>query len=169
MSGVGAATEIANLVYAYTERLDLGDFEGMAELFSHATVVMHGSENIPPMVGAESLRDALSTWLRIYPDGTLRTKHVATNLIIEVDEAEGRATCRSYFVCYQQTEELPLQPIIMGRWHDQFEFVDGQWRFTYRDTYSDAFGNVSSHVTSEQSKNLREMDESRLRASDGIA
>ena len=59
----------------------------------------------------------------LHPDGTPRTKHVTTNPIIEVDDAE-TASCRSYYTVLQQTDELPLQTIVTGRYHDRFECVE---------------------------------------------
>ena len=43
----------------------------------------------------------------VYDDGTPRTKHVTTNLAIEVDEDEGTAVSRSYFTVLQA---LPTWP-----------------------------------------------------------
>jgi hypothetical protein len=48
----------------------------------------------------------------------------------------------------QQTDELPLQSIVAGRYHDRFECVQGQSRFSYRDlTLIDMVGDVSHHLT----------------------
>ena len=40
------------------------------------------------------------------------------------------ATTRSYFTVLQAVPGLTLQPILAGRYHDEFEHVDGEWRFT---------------------------------------
>jgi hypothetical protein len=48
---------------------------------------------------------------------------------------------------FQQTDELPLQPIIGTRNFDRFEKVDGQWRFAARRIEVDLLGNVSAHMT----------------------
>jgi hypothetical protein len=73
---------------------------------------------------------------------------VTTNPIIDVDDNAGTATCRSYYTVLQQTEDLPLQTIVAGRYHDGFERVDGRWRFSYRDlTLIDMVGDVSRHLT----------------------
>jgi 3-phenylpropionate/cinnamic acid dioxygenase small subunit len=85
--------------------------------------------------------------MKIYACGTPRTKHVITNPIIEIDEDAGTATCRSYYTVLQATDDLPLQVIAAGRYHDTFERVNGAWRFKYRD-YSllDLKGNLSGHL-----------------------
>jgi hypothetical protein len=46
----------------------------------------------------------------------------------------------------QQTPELPLQVIITGRYHDDFERVDGSWRFTRRRMILEQFGDLSHHL-----------------------
>jgi hypothetical protein len=84
----------------------------------------------------------------LYPDGTPRTKHVVTNPIIEVDEAAGTATCRSYYTVMQHTDEFPLQPIVAGRYHDRFQRVDGRWRYSFRDySLMDMVADVSHHLS----------------------
>ncbi|EUA43392.1 snoaL-like domain protein [Mycobacterium xenopi 3993] len=84
----------------------------------------------------------------LYPDGTPRTKHVVTNPIIEIDEDAGTASCRSYYTVLQQIDDFPLQPIVVGRYHDGFERVDGAWRFCFRDyTLVDLVGDLSRHLS----------------------
>lgn len=138
-----AETRIANLLYRYAESIDAGDLAGAAALFEHARI----------KVGPEDTIDAarlLAIWkslIVLHADGTPRTKHVTTNPIIEVDEDTGTATCRSYYTVLQQTDELGLQAIVAGRYHDRFERVDGHWRFSYRDlTLIDMVGDVSRHL-----------------------
>ena len=48
---------------------------------------------------------------------------------------------------YQATGDLPLQLIAAGRYYDEFERVEGVWRFSYRD-YSmlDLKGNLEHHL-----------------------
>jgi 3-phenylpropionate/cinnamic acid dioxygenase small subunit len=82
---------------------------------------------------------------RRFDDGTPRTKHVTTNCIVEVDG--DTATCRSYFTVFQQTDVLALQPVIAGRYHDQFLRVhDGQWRFSRREISIDLTGDLREHL-----------------------
>jgi len=136
---------VANLVYTYAERIDLGDFDGVADLFTHAVITVEGSDIRNE--GREAARAMYVDWTRRYEDdGTPKTKHVTTNLILDVDEDAGRATCRSYFTVMQRTPVLALQPIIAGRYHDTFERVDGEWRFTHRHMISDLFGDLSQHL-----------------------
>jgi ketosteroid isomerase-like protein len=144
---VDAHVAIANLVYAYAERIDAGDYPGVASLFEHADITVEGTDEVRR--GINEVREMYEGWTRLYDDGTPRTKHVTTNLTIDVDEEGGTATCRSYFTVFQQTDALPLQAIIAGRYHDRFERVDGTWRFAHRHMISDLFGDLSQHLLQE--------------------
>jgi hypothetical protein len=87
-------------------------------------------------------------WSSCTPTALRGPSTFVTNPIIEVDDAAGTATCRSYYTVLQHTDDLPLQVIVTGRYDDRFERVDGRWRFAYRD-YSliDATGDVSHHLS----------------------
>jgi 3-phenylpropionate/cinnamic acid dioxygenase small subunit len=138
-----AETQITNLLYRYAEFIDTGDLEAAAELFAHARIRVAAEET----VDAAQLLKIWKSLIVLHADGTPRTKHVTTNPIIEVDEQAGTASCRSYYTVLQQTDESPLQTIVTGRYHDRFEHVDGQWRFSYRDlTLIDMVGDVSHHL-----------------------
>ena len=139
-------TQITNVLYRYAELIDAGDFDGIAELFADARLSVLDAGGLSEVDGREVAR-IFGEQIRRYDDGTPRTKHVITNPIVEVDEAAGTATCRSYYTVLQQADGGPLQPIIAGRYHDRFERLDGTWRFTYRD-YSlvDLVGDLSHHL-----------------------
>lgn len=142
---------IANLIYTYAERIDLGDFDGVGALFEHAVVSAEPGD-MEPIRGAHGVAEMYKAWTKRYPHDTnpsgytLHTKHVTTNVQIYLDEAATTAKTRSYFTVFMQTETLPLQPIISGRYHDEFEKVGGEWRFTKRHMFSDLFGNLSEHL-----------------------
>lgn len=135
---------IETLIMTYAERVDLGDFDGVAEMFAHATYRGEHDGGVMAQTGADEVRATFEQLVRRYDDGTPRTKHVTTNVIIELDG--DTATSRCYFTVFQQTDTLPLQPIIAGRYLDRFERVDGVWRFADRLIYSDLVGDVSQHL-----------------------
>jgi 3-phenylpropionate/cinnamic acid dioxygenase small subunit len=141
-----AETQITNLLYRYAECIDAGDLAGAAALFEHASIRIGGPDT--DTIDAARLLGIWKSLIVLHPDGTPRTKHVTTNPIIEIDEDAGAATCRSYYTVLQQTDGVPLQTIVTGRYHDRFERVDGVWRFSYRDlTLIDMVGDVSRHLT----------------------
>jgi 3-phenylpropionate/cinnamic acid dioxygenase small subunit len=135
---------IEHIVYGYAERIDLGDFEGMAELFAHARYRV--SEDDPGVEGSAAVLEIMNGMVRRYPDGTPRTKHVTTNLVIDADDEAGTARSRSYYTVFQQVDDFPLQPIIAGRYHDAFERHDGTWRLAERIIFCDLFGDLSHHL-----------------------
>jgi hypothetical protein len=139
-----SAQEIANLVFRYAELLDLGDFAAVGSLFRYARVTNNLNDEV--CEGADAMRRQLEEWTRRYGDGTPHTKHLTTNLIIDVDEANGTARCRSYYCVLQQVERLRLQPIVAGRYHDEFRRIDGVWWFTKRHYLNELVGDVSAHL-----------------------
>ncbi len=138
---------IANLVYRYAELIDAGDYDGIGELFTHAVITTDGSDD--EIAGADAVTRMYERSTRRYPDGTPRSKHVITNLLIEVDAPRGTGACRSYYTVLQQTDTLALQPIITGRYRDEFTRVDHVWRFTRRHMAVDQVGDLSQHLLFE--------------------
>jgi 3-phenylpropionate/cinnamic acid dioxygenase small subunit len=139
-----AALAISNLVYRYAELIDLGQFDALGELFRHAVITTDMSDEVRQ--GAEAMASQMHEWTRRYPDGTPRTKHMTTNLIIELGADGTTARARSYYMVFQQTDALPLQPIIGGRYHDEFAIIDGEWAFTKRHYINELFGDLSAHL-----------------------
>ena len=137
---------IENLVYAYAERIDAGDLAGVAELFRHGRI-----QAAPGIVfeGAERVRGMYDSSTRLYDDGTPRTRHVTTNVAVDIDDDAGTAAARSYYTVFQQTDELALQPIIAGHYHDTFHRVEGEWCFDTREMFVDLTGDLSHHLLFE--------------------
>src|SRR5437879_312898 len=117
---------ITALVYGYAERMDAGDFAGVAALFADG---IFRSDRGGRYEGAAAVRDVLDRLVILHDDGTPKTKHVTTNVVIEIDADGTSATARSYFTVLQATAAIPLQPIVAGRYHDRFVRRDGAWRF----------------------------------------
>jgi len=147
MPDPSAVEAVHRLVYRYAELLDQGDFAGVGRLFAAAT---YRAEVAPGKIHVQrtpaEIEQLLTHLVICYEDGTPRTKHVMTNVI--VDAAERAATSRTYFTVFQAVPpELPLQPVIAGRYHDAFEQDgSGQWHFTDRLILSDLRGDLSHHV-----------------------
>jgi len=140
------ARAVENLIYTYAERIDAGDLAGIGELFRHGRL-----QAAPGMVliGADEVRALYERTTRLHDNGTPRTHHVTTNVAVELGDPTGTATARSYFTVFQQTEELALQPIIAGRYHDTFHRVEGVWCFESREMFVDLTGDLSHHLRFE--------------------
>lgn len=137
---------IENLIYAYAERIDAGDLPAVAALFRHGRI-----EAVPGVFfeGEDQVRGLYESSTRLYEDGTPRTRHTTTNVAITVDGDAGTANARSYYTVFQQTDALPLQPIISGHYHDRFHRVDGEWCFDTRQMFVDLTGDLSHHLLFE--------------------
>jgi 3-phenylpropionate/cinnamic acid dioxygenase small subunit len=134
---------IAALIFTYAERIDAGDLAGVAALFAEAS---YRSAHGGTYRGRDAVLAVLSEKVILYGDGTPRTKHLTTNLIIEIDAAGDRAAARSYFTVLQSTERLPLQPVVTGRYHDRFVREAGVWRFDDRLILIDLTGDLLQHL-----------------------
>lgn len=139
-----APRAIETLIYRYAELQDQTDLPAVSALFEHGAFIV---DKVPtPFRGTDAVLAMKSTHDRMYGDGTLRTKHVTTNVIVEVDEGGERAAARSYFVVYQQTDDFALAPIMAGRYHDTFHLLDGKWWFDERLVLTDLIGDLSRHT-----------------------
>ena len=140
---VDPSVAITNLLYRYAELMDLGDFAGAASLFGAARIrLAPGDDGVVDAAGVLAVWEA--NVIR-HGDGTPRTKHVTTNVILEIDQTT--ATARSYYTVFQQLEGFALQPIIAGRYHDRFALGPDGWEFSERDyTLIDLIGDLSNHL-----------------------
>ena len=123
-------------------RLRSGRFAAVGKLLAHA--VFTGAAGSAS--GADVIEEMLRASVIVYEDGTPRTKHVVTNIVIEVDAEVATASASSYFTVLQALPDLPLQIIVSGRYLDRFEQHDGQWRFADRRVRTDRVGDVSRHL-----------------------
>jgi hypothetical protein len=128
-----SSDQIRNLVYRYSEAVDTGRFDLLGGLFEHATFRTRLGDQPPrEAVSGRQVADTFKDSIILYGDGTPRTRHLVSNLIVEVDEDAGRATARSYNTTLQQAPGRPIEIIATARYHDAFERVGGTWRFAER-------------------------------------
>ncbi|HEY3712521.1 MAG TPA: nuclear transport factor 2 family protein [Amycolatopsis sp.] len=139
-----SARAIENLILTYAACVDAGDFAGVGELFAEGVFAGGGTS----ATGREAVERYFRDTLIVYADGTPRTRHLTTNLRIDVDEAAGTATAHSYWTALQAVTDLPLQPIATGHYDDRFARRNGQWRFTERRPSVDLAGNLAYHLKS---------------------
>ncbi|HEY3845109.1 MAG TPA: nuclear transport factor 2 family protein [Acidimicrobiales bacterium] len=137
--------EISALIYSYAERIDAGDFAGIAEVFGNATLTFAGFGDA--ISGRNEIQSLYERTTRRYEDGTPRTKHVMTNVIVEVADDGMTASSRSYFTVLQAVPGgLALQPVIAGRYHNGYEFEEGRWRFASVHIIIDLMGDLGHHM-----------------------
>ena len=138
---------ISNLMFRYAECVDLADFDGLSELFVHGTMRSTSAEDSETGMTGEQVGRFYAATNRVHEDGTLRTRHLSTNVRIDIDESSDTAKAKSYYVVFQATAKLPFQAIVGGRYEDRFERVDGEWRFADRVVIVDQIGNMEEHLS----------------------
>jgi len=136
---------ITRLIYTYGERIDAGDFAGVGEVFADATLTFEGFGDA--VSGQHDIESLYKRTTRRYEDGTPRTKHVMTNVMVDVDPDGRHATSRSYFTVLQAVPgALSLQPVIAGRYQNAYELVGGEWRFRAVHIIIELMGNLEHHM-----------------------
>ena len=141
-----AHVQVANLVARYAEAMDLGDFDAVAGLFAGGVVTSEGSDR--SFSGRDEVLRLLTAWTRRYSDdGTPHTKHLTTNLILDIDDEAGTASARScYCVPQAVSPDFPLQPVITGRSHGIFARDGENWHFASRHIFTEQIGSLGHHL-----------------------
>jgi PhoPQ-activated pathogenicity-related protein len=128
----------------YAALQDEGRLDEVADLFKYGAFIV---DKIPtPFRGTAEIAAMKNRHDHRYANGTLRTKHVTTNVRIAVNEETGTARAESYFTVLQATDALALQVIMAGRYSDRFRRVAGEWWFEERFVHTDLIGDMSGHV-----------------------
>jgi len=127
---------ITALVHSYALLVDASDVDGVAALFEHATwrsdardVVRRGSAEVRPVY--EQLFASM---------GASRTKHLLTNLTVEVEAEAMAASSRCYWSVLRSDGDNRLAISLSGQYSDRFAKVDGRWRFADRLITTDLVG-----------------------------
>ena len=142
MASHSSERDIENLIGTYAFLVDDGDFDGLGALLDQCDFALG---NGPAIRGKDAIAKFGHESLQVYEDGTPHTRHVTTNIIIEVDEAAGVAQSRSYYTVFQAVPGFPLQPIACGRYRDRFARTDGRWHFAERSVQTLLTGDLTHH------------------------
>lgn len=137
-------SEITALIHSYALLLDGGDMDAVAALFAHSTWrsepagrVLRGSEEVRPIYAQ----------VKLY-NGVPRTKHLLTNLTVEVESGATIASAHCYWTVLQNMETgNPVEIILSGQYIDTFEKAEGAWRFADRLIKVDLTGDASRHMS----------------------
>jgi 3-phenylpropionate/cinnamic acid dioxygenase small subunit len=130
--------EISDLMFRYAELFDTARFDEFAALFEHGK--WHKAEP-----GAAAARRWIDDNVQLH-NGSPGTKHVTTNVVVDVEEMADTATSSAYVTVFQALPDFALQPVFAGRYRDRFARVDGRWRFTECVVIGDLYGDISRHV-----------------------
>lgn len=139
----GDRAEVAELLARYAEAIDEGAFDVVGELFAEA--VLEDGEGHTIARGADEVAALYAATTRRHADGTPMTTHLVTNVIVE-PAAPGELEVRSRFCVLQATSELPLQPVVVGRYLDRVARRGDRWVFVRRRMLPEQWGDTSQHL-----------------------
>jgi SnoaL-like domain len=121
------------IVYAYSRALDLGDMSAAVDLFAENGSMARPMAPEQVIQGREAIRAAMLTRPK-----TLLTKHLATNVIIDVDSRDS-AHGISYLTMISTTPPndgkppfISTGPVYFGEFKDRYVRERGVWRFLER-------------------------------------
>jgi 3-phenylpropionate/cinnamic acid dioxygenase small subunit len=144
----------SSLLARYAALIDAGDFDGVGQLFARGRITDARGHEIA--AGRDRVAELYRSTTRRFEDGTPKTKHLTTNMIVEPDADGQRADVRSYFVVFQKVGAGPLQPVAAGRYHDRLARSANGWYFEERQMIPEMFGDVSNHLLFDPSLLERE-------------
>ncbi len=134
--------EITALVNRYGELIDTGQLEAVVDLFEGAT---WRSEATGEVLRTREEVSAVYARIALY-DGTPRTRHLMTNLSIDLTDGADEATGQCCFTVLQGIEPgEPIQTILAGRYHDRYRRTETGWHFSDRLFFIDLIGDQSRH------------------------
>jgi hypothetical protein len=135
-----AERRIFALMKEYCDSIDRGDLDACAALFRGGRWGIAGD-----LAEGEAAVRALLANVTLY-DGLPRTRHLMSNVLIEVAADGERATARSCITVMQGVPpDFPLQAIFIGSYHDVFAREGEQWHFRERVIFPDLVGDLSRH------------------------
>jgi 3-phenylpropionate/cinnamic acid dioxygenase small subunit len=127
------------LLVRYCELMDAADWDGVGELFADGAICREDGTELAR--GREAVAAFYRKGTRLY-NGSPRTKHLVLNVVVEPQD-DGTIVARSSFLVLQALDDLPLQPIITGRYVDRIR----DDRFIERRFIVDLVGDLSRHLT----------------------
>jgi hypothetical protein len=121
------------IVYQYSRALDLGDMNAAADLFAERGSMSRPMAPEQVIQGREAIRASLLSRPK-----TLLTKHLATNVIIDV-ESRDSASGISYLTMIATTPPadgkppfISTGPVYFGEFKDRYVRENGVWKFFER-------------------------------------
>lgn len=132
--------EIENLMAEYSRTYDSGDFVAYAQLFKHGKV---GAEGLDFKTN-EEITEFHSKNIHLY-DGKPNTRHVITNIRIDIADDRQTAEGECYVVIFNAAPGFPLQAIFVGTYHAKFHKIDGKWWFREYIAEPHLRGDMSHH------------------------
>ena len=135
--------DIYRLLTSYCAGIDEGRLDDVADLFGSGGA--YGPYKGVGVRGSDAVRELLHKTVILY-DGVPRTRHMITNVLIDVDVSGTSGSCKSYVQVLHQGPGGPLHPVVAGTYHDKVHVVEGRWLFAERLMEMQLIGDLSTHV-----------------------
>ena len=138
-----ARAEVLRLMNEYCYRIDRGDLEGFAALFDSGFFGIIGDPS-GPITGRKAMLEMLQN-VTLY-NGKPQTKHVMSNVQIDIAASGTEAKAESYIIVFQALPpDFPMQAIFGGHYFDRFTKKGQNWMFASREISPDLIGDLSRH------------------------
>ncbi len=138
-----AREAIERLLFAYCDGIDRGNLAATAELFGIDG--LYGQIDGPAACGAAQVLAAMQRSVRMY-DGVPRTRHIVTNIVIDINDDQISAQSRSYVQVLHQAPGGELGPIAVGTYIDRVHLSGGSWKFAERRMMLELIGDMGTHL-----------------------
>jgi hypothetical protein len=137
---------VERLLRRYTELIDAGDFDAIGVLFADGRIATEDGSVVA--TGASEVSALYETTTLRHGDGTPRTRHLTTNIVVDVEPRGDAATAESDFVVVQRVDaDDPMVVVAAGHYVDQLARTSTGWHFVERRMVPQLFGDVSRHLT----------------------
>ena len=131
---------VTQLLIQYCDLIDCGDLAGCAALFEKGAwgivgTLAHGVEEVSAQLDNVTLYD-----------GRPNTRHLMSNVAINIDPSGQTATAKSCITVMQHVpDDFEMQAIFIGTYNDRFAKDGDAWRFVERAITPDLIGDMSRH------------------------
>ena len=140
--------KIRALCHKYAELVDLAEFAAVGQLLGQGSLT-RVRPGVPDETshGAEQIAAFYTDHVQLHA-GAPGTRHLITNLTVDVSDDGSAAQASSYFTVLQCLPGFPLQIIATGRYADSFE-KGADWHFTNKAVTADFVGDFSWHAKTQ--------------------
>ena len=129
---------VTELMIQYCDLIDSGDLAGCAALFEKGAWGIVGTL----AQGAEEVSAQLDN-VTLY-DGRPNTRHLMSNVAINIDQSGQTATAKSCITVMQRVpDDFAMQAIFIGTYNDTFAKDGDAWHFVERAITPDLIGDMS--------------------------
>ena len=144
-SDTGSARSIENLIARYAELIDAGDLDRPGGAVRRRPLRRRGRRR--GAGGGSRSRGCFAAWCACTRTARRAPSTSRPTSASTWTTAAGTAVAHSYVTVFQALPDLPLQPIVAGRYRDVFSCTDGAWHFVERRFTTDLVGDVSKHLS----------------------